>query len=92
VCNIYFVSFKLDVDDIGLFGKFQDKMPRYIQTTEDMFLGGIPAGYTDNVRNRYFDSVFLTSLKDGSIRDLTFEDKYVCLFISFFIAAERAAT
>ena len=61
-------------------GKFQDKMPRYIQTTQDMFLGGVPVGYIDTVRNRDFDSVFLTSLKGGSIRDLTFEDRYVYSF------------
>ena len=84
MCDIYFVRFDLDVDDVRVSGKFQDKMPRYIQTTQDMYLGGIPAGYLDTVRNRDFDSVFLTSLKDGSIRDLTFEDKYVYLFVSLF--------
>ena len=45
-----------------------------------MFLGGVPVGYIDTVRNRDFDSVFLTSLKGGSIRDLTFEDRYVYSF------------
>jgi len=85
VYNIYFARFDLNVDDVIVSGKFQDKMPRYIQTTTDMFLGGIPAGFMDTVRNREFDSVFLTSLKDGSIRDLTFEDKYVCLFVCLFV-------
>ena len=69
--------FYLDVDNVRKSGKFQDKMPRYIQTTQDMYLGGIPTDYLETVKNRDFDSVFLTSLKDGSIRALTFEDKYV---------------
>ena len=58
-------------------------MPRHIQTTQDMYLGGIPVDSNDTIRNRDFDPVFLTSLKDGSIRDLTFEDKYVYLFHYF---------
>lgn len=70
-----FFRFDLDVDSLRVSGKFQDEMPRYIQTTQDMYLGGVPAGYIDTVRNRDFDSVFLNSLKSGSIRDLTFEDK-----------------
>lgn len=71
-------------------GKFQDKMPRYIQTTQDMYLGGVPVGYIDTVRNRDFDSVILTSLKGGSIRDLTFEDKYVYSFFSRFSFSVKA--
>jgi len=71
-------------------GKFQDKMPRYIQTTQDMYLGGVPVRYIDTVRNRDLNSVFLTSLKGGSIRDLTFEDKYVCSFFSRFSFSVKA--
>lgn len=63
----------LDVDDQRISGKFQDPMQQYIQTTQDMYLGGVPADYMDTVRNRDFESVILNSLKGGSIRDLTFE-------------------
>lgn len=59
-----------------------------------MYLGGIPVGYIDTVRNKDFDSVFLTPLKGGSIRDLTFEDKYVYYYFfsrfSFSVKAECA--
>ena len=74
-------------DDRPVSGRLPDKMPRYIQTTQDMYLGGVPAGYIKTIRNRDFDSVFLTSLKGGSIRDLTFEDKYVYsfFFLTIFI-------
>ena len=63
----------LYVDSLRETGEFQDKMQQYIQTTQDMYLGGVPADYMDTVRNRDFDSVILNSLKGGSIKDLTFE-------------------
>ncbi|KAJ7391940.1 Laminin subunit alpha-1 [Desmophyllum pertusum] len=49
-----------------------DKMQQLIQTTEDMYLGGVPPLYMDKIRNRDFESVILNSLKGGSIKDLTF--------------------
>ncbi|XP_078356048.1 laminin subunit alpha-1-like [Oculina patagonica] len=67
------ITMHLDVDDQRISGKFQDPMQQYIQTTQDMYLGGVPADYMDTVRNRDFESVILNSLKGGSIRDLTFE-------------------
>lgn len=65
----------LDVDISRISGEFQDKMQQYIQTTHDMYLGGIPTDYMDTVSNRDFESVILNSLKGGSIKDLTFEDE-----------------
>lgn len=65
----------LDVGNLRKSGEFQDKMQQYIQTTHDMYLGGVPTDYMDTVRNRDFESVILNSLKGGAIRDLTFEDE-----------------
>lgn len=63
-------------------GVFQDRRQQYIQTTQNMYLGGVPQDYT--VMTKDFDSVILNSLKGGCIRHLTFDDKYV-YFIVFKI-------
>lgn len=53
--------------------KFENQMKQLIQTTNDMYLGGIPDDYMDTVRSSVIDNVILNSLKGGSIRDLTFD-------------------
>ena len=53
--------------------KFANQMQQLIQTTNDMYLGGIPKNYMDTVRSSVIDNVILSSLKGGSIRDLTFD-------------------
>lgn len=53
--------------------KFENVMQQLIQTTNDMYLGGIPENYMDTVRISDIDNVILNSLKGGSIRDLTFD-------------------
>lgn len=53
--------------------KFENMMQQNIQTTNDMYLGGIPENYMDTVRSIDIDNVILNSLKGGSIRDLTFD-------------------
>ena len=53
--------------------KFENQMQQLIQTTNDMYLGGIPENYMDTVRSSVIDNVILNSLKGGSIRDLTFD-------------------
>ena len=60
-------------------GVFPDKRQQYIQTTQNMYLGGIPTDYT--VMTKDFDSVILESLKGGSIRHLTFDEKYVYFIV-----------
>ena len=52
---------------------FENVMQQLIQTTNDMYLGGIPENYMDTVRISNIDNVILNSLKGGSIRDLTFD-------------------
>lgn len=52
---------------------FENVMQQLIQTTNDMYLGGIPENYMDTVRISDIDNVILNSLKGGSIRDLTFD-------------------
>ena len=53
--------------------KFENVMQQLIQTTNDMYLGGIPENYMDTVRISDIDNVMFNSLKGGSIRDLTFD-------------------
>lgn len=53
--------------------EFENVMQQLIQTTNDMYLGGIPENYMDTVRISDIDNVILNSLKGGSIRDLTFD-------------------
>lgn len=59
--------------------KFQEGSQQYIQTTQNMYLGGVPQDYT--VMTKDFDSVILNSLKGGSIRHLTFDEKYVYFIV-----------
>ena len=72
---IFFPRLMLYVDDEEKTGVFQDKSQQVIQTTQDMYLGGIPKDVTFLTND--FNSVILNSLKGGSIRDLTFDDVYV---------------
>lgn len=52
---------------------------QYTETTENMYLGGIPEGY--QVSSEDFDPLILNSLHGGSIRDLTFDDRCVCVHV-----------
>ena len=65
----------LYVDNESKKGVFRDKRQQYIQTTQNMYLGGVPSDYT--VMTKDFNSVILNSLEGGSIRDLSFNDVYV---------------
>ena len=56
------------------------EFPQYFRTRENMYLGGVPRDYTVMTEN--FESAILESLQGGSIRDLTFDDRYVCLIES----------
>lgn len=62
----------MDDEDPEVTG-FENVMQQLIQTTNDMYLGGIPENYMDTVRISDIDNVILNSLKGGSIRDLTFD-------------------
>ena len=62
----------MDDEDPEVTG-FENVMQQLIQTTNDMYLGGIPENYMDTVRISNIDNVILNSLKGGSIRDLTFD-------------------
>ena len=55
--------------------QFGQRMQK-IQTTQDMFIGGVPRDFT--VRSQQFMSLIKKSLKGGAIRDLTFDEEYVC--------------
>ena len=66
------ISLRVDDEDPEV-TKFENQMQQLIQTTNDMYLGGIPENYMDNVRSSNIDNVILNSLKGGSIRDLTFD-------------------
>lgn len=66
------ISLRVDDEDPEV-TKFENVMQQLIQTTNDMYLGGIPENYMDTVRIRHIDNVILNSLKGGSIRDLTFD-------------------
>ena len=71
------------MDDEVKTGVFQDKAQQVIQTTQDMYLGGIAKDVTFMTND--FNSVILNSLKGGSIRDLTFDNVYVSVFFSLDI-------
>lgn len=66
------ISLRVDDEDPEVTG-FENVMQQLIQTTNDMYLGGIPENYMDTVRISDIDNVILNSLKGGSIRDLTFD-------------------
>ena len=67
------ISLRVDDEDPEV-TEFENQMQQLIQTTNDMYLGGIPADdYMDTVRSSVIDNVILNSLKGGSIRDLTFD-------------------
>lgn len=66
------ISLRVDDEDPEVTG-FENVMQQLIQTTNDMYLGGIPENYMDTVRSSVIDNVILNSLKGGSIRDLTFD-------------------
>ena len=66
------ISLRVDDEDPEV-TKFENLMQQLIQTTNDMYLGGIPENYMDTVRSSVIDNVILNSLKGGSIRDLTFD-------------------
>ena len=63
---------KLFVDSEVKSGRIQGNQ-QYIQTTQNMYIGGVPADY--DVMTNDFTSVILESLKGGSIKDLTFNDE-----------------
>ena len=66
------ISLRVDDEDPEV-TEFENLMQQLIQTTNDMYLGGIPENYMDTVRISDIDNVILNSLKGGSIRDLTFD-------------------
>ena len=66
------ISLRVDDEDPEV-TEFENVMQQLIQTTNDMYLGGIPENYMDTVRISNIDNVILNSLKGGSIRDLTFD-------------------
>lgn len=70
------LSLELFVDDEKKNGLFA-KDAQYTETTENMYLGGIPEDYS--VLTNDFDPVILNSLQGSSIRDLTFDDRCVCV-------------
>ena len=77
-CFFFFLSLELFVDNEEKNGLFAIDA-QYTETTENMYLGGIPEGY--QVSSEDFDPLILNSLQGGSIRDLTFDDRCVCVHV-----------
>ena len=78
VLFFFFLSLELFVDNEEKNGLFA-RDAQYTKTTENMYLGGIPEGYQVLIED--FDRLILNSLQGGSIRDLTFDDRCVCVHV-----------
>lgn len=84
--TLYFLVFVLYLS-LDLFVDNEEKSDlftidaQYTETTENMYLGGIPESYQLKDQTKDFDSFILISLQGGSIRDLTFDDRCVCVHV-----------